>query len=151
MLREFVRRGAELHPPHVESFQSPLLTLLWDTLEYRSELHFKTGQRLLQIWLEDLEAYGVDLVEYGCNEPLEYTDSEGQPWRPWHDSTLTFTFGASPKDWRLSMLGSFRALTRIEDLPTERILIPAIEAPPAKESSLAEESSLLSVPGTWID
>ena len=111
-----------------------LPTLVPESL--RNERYPKIAQNLLQIWLEDLEASGVSLLEYGHTEVPMFCCTWGDD-EDFGYYNVTLVCGASVSDWRVVRSKRFWTLESPEHFTGE--FWSLIESPP------------LSVPGMWID
>jgi hypothetical protein len=95
--------------------RTPFLSLFAGLADWGYDANSNTANKVLQIWLEDLEACGVDLLEYGRTEKaifdgLPYEDKDfalaSLTWvlievvdasYVWH--LIDFTFGPLRSDW----------------------------------------------------
>ncbi|MCJ1475934.1 hypothetical protein MMC13_004598 [Lambiella insularis] len=128
LIRELVSQGANLHSLRRGSrrqwgqeCQEALWTPIYDLFAGLISVHIQhwcvgahlseLSHSLLKTWLEDLEASGVDLLEYGKKEramhdhlPISQNcrDINGEAYSKLY--LVEFTYGASPDDWHLSFL-----------------------------------------------
>lgn len=95
---------------------TPLLCVIVSSiLHYHREPRPRSFRRTrisLEIWLEDLNSSGIDLLEYGRREKLMY-DQLAVSGRFWHFESgigyrlSRFVFGASPSDWSIEVEETF--------------------------------------------
>lgn len=110
LCRDFLSVGIDIH--YIVDGVTPLLSCIEGWLPYWSLS--AANQSVVQLWLEQLEAVGVDLSEYGKAEEFIWKNQtilrEFWVWdgiSNTHASAMLrvigFTYGPSPKDWHLWM------------------------------------------------
>jgi len=122
LARELITNGANIHAvsrapywPDFGGLQTPFVRLFggrwW--LRRRDSVP-RLFQRIATMWLEDLVASGVDLVEYGRKEkeiwdlsststdvPFLLGPSSASDCGERHIHVIIFDFGAAPGDWHI--------------------------------------------------
>ena len=160
LLREFIGKGADPNSAGISHqfykrkrltthFQTPFLRLLGAVqIEDTSPSPWKLNETPLELWLQDLQACGVDLLEYGRREKAVHgqasimkhfqfckTLAHGLEISSWH--VVDFTFGSSPSDWHVEMAKCATKKCLVEFFPYTWL-------------DLGIEPDEKSIPGAWV-
>lgn len=103
LCHDFLSVGIDIH--YIINGRTPLLSCIEGWLSDWSPP--AANQLAIQLWLEQLEAVGVDLSEYGKAEEFIWKNQTiRREFEMWSEISITlrvigFTYGATPKDWHL--------------------------------------------------
>lgn len=103
LCHDFLSVGIDIH--YIVNGRTPLLSYIEGWLSERSSL--AANGFVVQLWLEQLEAVGVDLSEYGKAEEFVWKNQTiRRELETWRGISITlrvigFTYGPTPKDWHL--------------------------------------------------